>query len=101
MAVRAASLVRHALADLGLDSAVKTSGAQGVHVFVPVAEDVALEDAAAATRAIAARAERLDPGIATTAFMKEDRDGQCFVDATRLGGEASVVANSPRVRADR
>ena len=98
LAVRAAHLVRHALADLGLEGAVKTSGAKGVHVFVPVAEDVTLEDAAAATRAVAARAERLDPGIATTAFMKEDRDGKVFVDATRVGGATVVAAYSPRVR---
>ena len=98
LAVRAAHLVRHALADLGLEGAVKTSGAKGVHVFVPVAEDVTLENAAAATRAIAARAERLDPGIATTAFMKEDRDGKVFVDATRVGGATVVAAYSPRVR---
>ena len=48
-------------ADVGLDGAVKTSGAKGVHVFVPIDDDVTMEDAAAATRAIAARAERLDP----------------------------------------
>jgi bifunctional non-homologous end joining protein LigD len=98
LAVRAAHLVRHALAELDLTGAVKTSGAKGVHVFVPVANDVALEDSAAATRAIAARAERLDPGIATTAFMKEDRDGKVFVDATRVGGATVVAAYSPRVR---
>ena len=36
MAVRVAHLVRQALADAGLDGAVKTSGAKGVHVFVPI-----------------------------------------------------------------
>src|SRR5437879_3646353 len=97
-AVRVAHLVRAALADVGLTGAVKTSGAQGVHVFVPVAGDTSLEDAAAATRAIAARAEALDPSIATTAFMKEDRGGKVFVDATRVGGATVVAAYSPRVR---
>ena len=45
---------------------------------------------AAATRAIAARAERLDPALATTAFVREDRDGKVFLDSTRAGG-ATVV----------
>ena len=36
MAVSAAQLVRQALADAGLAGAVKTSGAKGVHVFVPI-----------------------------------------------------------------
>src|SRR6476659_165307 len=55
MAVRAAHLVRQVLTDVGLEAAVKTSGAKGVHVFVPVDDSVAMQDAAAATRAIAVR----------------------------------------------
>jgi DNA ligase D len=98
MAVAAARLVRSVLDDLGLGGAVKTSGAKGVHVFVPVTAHAPIEDAAAATRAIAARAERLDPAIATTAFMKEDRGGKVFVDATRVGGATVIAAYSPRVR---
>src|SRR5262245_61370574 len=72
MAVRAARLVRAVLADAGLDGAVKTSGAKGVHVFVPVGPEAAIDEVAAATRALAARAERLDPALATTAFIRED-----------------------------
>jgi DNA ligase D len=97
-AVRAAHLVRSALADAGLEGAVKTSGAKGVHVFVPIADDVSLDDAAAATRAIATRAAALGPDVATVAFMKEDRGGKVFVDATRVGGATVVAAYSPRVR---
>jgi bifunctional non-homologous end joining protein LigD len=98
LAVAVAHLVHRALDDLGLAGGVKTSGAKGVHVFVPIDDSVAMEDAAAATRAIAARAERLDPAIATTAFMKEDRGGKVFVDATRVGGATVIAAYSPRVR---
>ena len=98
MAVRAARLVRQALADVGLEGVVKTSGAKGVHVFVPIDDHAPPEDSAAATRAIAARAERLDPGIATTAFVKEDRGGKVFVDSTRVGGATVIAAYSPRVR---
>jgi bifunctional non-homologous end joining protein LigD len=98
LAVRAAHLVRDALTDAGLEGAVKTSGAKGVHVFVPIDDQAPPEDSAAATRAIAARAERLDPELATTAFMKEDRGGKVFVDSTRVGGATVVAAYSPRVR---
>jgi bifunctional non-homologous end joining protein LigD len=98
MAVEAARLVRQALADVGLEGAVKTSGAKGVHVFVPIEDRVPAEDAAAATRAIAAQAERLDPELATTAFVKEDRGGKVFVDSTRVGGATVISAYSPRVR---
>jgi DNA primase len=71
-AVKAAHLVRQALGDVGL--------------------------AGAATRAIAKRAEQLDPRLATTAFLKDDREGKVFVDATRAGGATVVAAFSPRAR---
>ena len=96
--VRTAQLVRQALSDVGLEGAVKTSGAKGLHVFVPVDDGPSLEDSAAATRAIAVRAEQLDPDVATTAFIKEDRGGKVFVDSTRVGGATVVAAYSPRVR---
>ena len=89
--------MRRALADVGLEGAVKTSGAKGVHVFVPIVT-ATFEDSAAATRAIATRAEQLDPAIATTAFIKDDRGGKVFVDSTRAGGATVICAYSPRVR---
>ena len=58
----------------------------------------AIEDVAAATRAIAARAERLDPALTTTAFIKQDRGGKVFLDSTRAGGATVVAAYSPRAR---
>jgi bifunctional non-homologous end joining protein LigD len=96
--IQAAKLVHQALAELGLSGAVKTSGAKGVHVFVPLKAPVSHEDAAAATRAVAARAERIDPALATTAFVKDDRVGKVFLDSTRAGGATVVAAYSPRIR---
>lgn len=96
--VRAAKAVRQALADAGLAGAVKTSGAKGVHVFVPVAVGPSIADVAAATRAIAARAERVDPAATTTAYVREEREGKVFIDSTRAGGATVVSAYSPRVR---
>ena len=98
MAVRAARAVRQALDEAGLAGAVKTSGSKGLHVFVPIEERV--------VRGV----RRRDPGarrsvpsgsiptIATTAFVKADRDGKVFVDSTRVGGATVVAAYSPRIR---
>jgi len=96
LAVQAARLVREVLAEVGLTGVVKTSGAKGVHVFVPV--EATTEEVAAATRAVAARAERLDPALATTEYVREDRGGKVFLDSTRAGGATVVAAYSPRVR---
>jgi DNA ligase D-like protein (predicted polymerase) len=95
--VAVAHLVRRALHDSGLDGAVKTSGSRGVHIFVPITQ-TPVDDVAAATRALAARAEALDPDVATTAFIVEDRGGKVFVDATRAGGATVAAAYSPRLR---
>jgi bifunctional non-homologous end joining protein LigD len=98
VAARAALLVREALADAGLAGAAKTSGAKGVHVFVPIAQPATHEEIAAATRALALRAARLDPALATTYSVVADRGGRVFVDATRAGGATVVAAYSPRIR---
>lgn len=96
--VDAARAVREALAHSGLAGAVKTSGAKGAHVVVPLAEGTTAEEAAAATRALAARAERLAPQATTTAYLRADRGGKVFLDSTRSGGGTVVAAYSPRVR---
>jgi DNA ligase D-like protein (predicted polymerase) len=100
LAVAAAHLVRQALAGAGMAGAVKTSGSKGVHVFVPLdpGQKATPEDIAAATRAVAKRAEVIDPTLATTAYIKEDREGKVFLDSTRAGGATVVAAYSPRVR---
>lgn len=97
VAVAAARLVRRALEGAGLGGAVKTSGAKGLHVVVPV-HGSPVEDVAAATRALAARAAALDPELATTAYLLEDRGGRVFVDSTRSGQGTIVAAYSPRIR---
>jgi DNA ligase D-like protein (predicted polymerase) len=95
-AVAAAHLIHAALSGAGLAGAVKTSGSKGVHIYVPV--QASGEEAAAATRAIAARAARLDPALATTAFIIQDREGKVFLDSTRAFGATVAAAYSPRVR---
>ena len=96
--VAVAHQVRAALTDSGLSGAVKTSGSRGLHIFVPIDDAAPVDDVAAATRALAARTEALDPSTATTAFIVEDRGGKVFVDATRAGGATVAAVYSPRLR---
>jgi bifunctional non-homologous end joining protein LigD len=97
LAVQAVQLIHQVLTDAKMQGAVKTSGAKGLHVFIPLGAQ-GVEEVAAATRALAARAERLDPALATTAFVRDDRGGKVFLDATRAGGATVVAAYSPRLR---
>ena len=96
--VAVATMVRHVLDEVGLEGVPKTSGAKGLHVFVPIDRAASMEEAAGALRALAARVERLDPAVATTAFLKEDRHAKVFVDPTRIGGATVAAAYSPRAR---
>jgi bifunctional non-homologous end joining protein LigD len=96
--IRAAHLVREALTASGLSASAKTSGSKGIHVVVPITPRTPVEDAMAATRALAARTERLDPAAVTTAFLKEERQGRVYVDPTRSGGASLACTYSPRAR---
>jgi bifunctional non-homologous end joining protein LigD len=95
--VATAELVRQTLAEVGLAGAAKTSGSKGVHIFVPVTQ-ASTEQVALATRALAVRAEALNPTVATTAFIKADREGKVFLDSTRVGGASVAAVYSPRLR---
>jgi DNA ligase D-like protein (predicted polymerase) len=95
--VNVAHVVRDVLERCGLQGVPKTSGAKGVHIYVPI-KDLSLHDSAAALRALARRVEHADPSIATTAFIKDDRGNKVFVDATRTGGATVAAAYSPRIR---
>jgi bifunctional non-homologous end joining protein LigD len=97
LAAKAARLVQQVLIDTGLAGGVKTSGAKGLHIFVPLGL-ATTEEVAAATRAIAVRAERLDPHVATTAYIRDERAGKVFLDSTRAGGATVAAAYSPRLR---
>ena len=68
-------------------------------MFVPIDAHAPMEDVAAATRAIAARAERLDPDAGhDRVHPGGPASGKVFLDSTRAGGATVVAAYSPRLR---
>ncbi|WP_308253506.1 hypothetical protein [Pseudonocardia sp. ICBG601] len=66
--------------------------------WVPLSEQLPIDDAFAATRAVCARAAALAPDVATTAFIRDDRGGRVFLDPTRAGGATLAAPYSPRAR---
>jgi bifunctional non-homologous end joining protein LigD len=95
-AVEVAHLVRGLMDELGLASYVKTSGADGIHVLVPVTR----RSDHGATRDFAEQAAALletrHPGLVTTQWRKAKRRG-VFLDA-RQNGWGKTIASVYSVR---
>jgi bifunctional non-homologous end joining protein LigD len=99
LAVQVAMLTRETLARRGIEAWAKTSGAKGVHVIVPLVRRYDFGAVQLAARKLAEEAAAQDPALVTTEFLKAERGGRVFLDATRMGRGAHVVAAySPRAR---
>ncbi len=70
-----AGLVGALLGEVGLPGSVKTSGADGMHVFVPVARRHTFGDTHAFAEAAAKLLEARHPGVVTTEWIKAKRRG--------------------------
>lgn len=95
--IRAAQLLRDALAALGLQSFVKTTGGVGLHVVVPLLPAADWAACLAFSRAVAAAIVRHAPGTYTTAFAKAGRERKILIDYLRNNRtNTSVAAFSTR-----
>ena len=95
-AIRVAHLVREALEQLALDSYVKTSGADGIHVLVPVARRSTYADAYEFAELVSRSLEGENPGLVTTEWLKKKRRG-VLVDH-RQNGHGKTIASPYSVR---
>jgi bifunctional non-homologous end joining protein LigD len=75
LGVRAAGLVGDLLRELGLLGYAKASGADGMHVFVPVARRHTFADTHAFAEAVGKLLEARHPGVVTTEWLKAKRQG--------------------------
>src|SRR5262249_31131733 len=91
--VDAAREVRRRLADLGLESFLKTSGGKGLHVVLPI-KPTAWEPAKAFARSIAEAMTADDPSRYTATVKKSSRQKRIFVDYLRNSREATAAAPS-------
>jgi len=97
--VTAARLVRTVLHGLDLDSWVKTTGGDGLHVVVPLAPDRPWSACLAFARDIADAIVRTHPDRYTTVFSKAGRAHKILIDYLRNNRtNTSVCAFSPRAK---
>jgi bifunctional non-homologous end joining protein LigD len=89
---RGALALRDAIDDLALPSWVKTSGAKGYHVVVPLHARLGFDDVARFAHGVGARLVSRHPGDFTQEFSKADRRGRIYVDTGRNGYSATFAA---------
>jgi bifunctional non-homologous end joining protein LigD len=94
--VRVALLVKEALDALGLQSFCKTSGADGIHVLVPVARRHTYEDTRQFSEIVARALASTHRGLVTTEWSKAKRRG-VLIDANQ-NGEGKTIASVYSVR---
>jgi bifunctional non-homologous end joining protein LigD len=97
-AIRVAHLTREALDRLDLRSYVKTSGASGIHVLVPITRRSGFDETYAFAERVARTVEEENPGLATTEWLKRKRpEGAVLVDH-RQNGHGKTIASVYSVR---
>jgi bifunctional non-homologous end joining protein LigD len=96
MSVRVAHYVHGALEELGLESFVKTSGADGIHILVPIARRSSYEETYEFAELLSRKLEAEHPGEVTTEWLKRKRAG-VLVDH-RQNGHGKTIASVYSVR---
>ena len=95
-AIEVAHLVHEALDRLELRSYVKTSGADGIHVLVPITRRSTYKDTYELAELVSRGLEAEHPGLVTTEWLKKKRRG-VLVDH-RQNGHGKTIASVYSVR---
>jgi bifunctional non-homologous end joining protein LigD len=94
--VQVALLVKEALDTLRLESFVKTSGSEGIHILVPIARRYTFADTREFSAIIAGALARTHRGLVTTEWSKAKRRG-VLIDSNQ-NGEGKTIASVYSVR---
>jgi bifunctional non-homologous end joining protein LigD len=91
-----ALLVKQALETLELESVVKTSGSDGIHVLVPIARRHTYDETREFAEIIASALARTHRGLVTTEWVRRKRRG-VLIDSNQ-NGEGKTIASVYSVR---
>jgi bifunctional non-homologous end joining protein LigD len=94
--VQVALLIKELMDALGLESCVKTSGSDGIHVLVPISRRHTYGDTRRFAEVVAGALVRAHPKLVTTEWSKAKRRG-VLVDANQ-NGEGKTIASVYSVR---
>ncbi|MBI2823023.1 MAG: DNA ligase D [Acidobacteria bacterium] len=92
--------LRRILETIGLDSCPKTSGATGIHVFVPLAPEYSYDDTRRLAHVVGILLVERLPDLVTLERVIKKRTGRVYIDFLQNGKGKTVVAPYvPRPRA--
>ncbi len=91
MVREAAEETRSLLQELGIDGRPKTTGRNGIHVYVRLRPEHDSFAVRAAAVALARELERRRPDLATAAWWKEERGTRVFVDFNQNAPHKTVI----------
>ena len=90
--VRVARTLKSILAELNVTAYVKTSGATGLHILVPMGRQYLYEQCRTFARLLALAAEQAVPDIATVARPLHAREGKVYIDFGQNGYGRTIAA---------
>jgi len=86
-----AMLCRDTLSDFGLHGFPKTSGSKGIHVYCRIEPRWTFSEVRRAAVAFAREVERHAPGVATSKWWKEEREG-VFIDYNQNAKDRTIAS---------
>ncbi|WP_052462255.1 non-homologous end-joining DNA ligase [Nigerium massiliense] len=90
---RAAHGAQEVLGELGMTGYPKTSGGNGLHIYVRIRPDWTFEDVRRAALAFAREVERRLPGDVTTTWWRKDRDpAHVFLDYNQNARDHTIAS---------
>jgi DNA ligase D len=87
-----ALIVREMLDELGVRGYPKTSGSRGIHIYVRIEPEYGFTEVRRAALAFAREVERRAPSLVTTAWWKEERGEQIFVDYNQNARDRTIAS---------
>ena len=91
-AKQVALVVREVLDELGAVGWPKTSGSRGIHIYVRIRPRFGFREVRRAALAFAREVERRVPAQVTTAWWKEERGAQIFLDYNQNAKDRTIAA---------
>jgi DNA ligase D len=91
-AKQVAVVVHEVLDELGAQGWPKTSGSRGIHIYVRIEPHFSFREVRRAALAFAREVERRAPALVTTAWWKEERGEQIFIDYNQNARDRTIAS---------